>query len=385
MKKISIFGSTGSIGKNVIEVIKNAPENFSVVALAARNDVKTLINQALLLKPEIVVIENENLFSELKQALKNLPNCEILSGQKAILETAKIHCDLFISAIVGAAGMLPTLAAIQAGSNIALANKESLVCAGAFLNEAAKKSGAKIIPVDSEHNAIFQIFENQNLEQIDSITLTASGGPFFNSEIDFSKITIEQALKHPNWSMGAKISIDSATMMNKGLEMIEAFHIFPIRKHQIEILVHPQSIIHGMVNYSDGSTLAMLSRPDMQVPLSYALSFPRRMTIKHEKLDLAKLQNLNFFTPDEKKFPAIKLCREALEIDGSAPAVLNAANEIAVEKFLKSEITFDKITKIVAQVLEKIPHRGIKSIEEVLHFDTKAREIAKSLLTNFKT
>ncbi len=377
MKKISIFGCTGSIGKNTIEVIKNAPQNFEVLALVARSDVETLIAQALALKPFYVAIENEALFSRLQEALKNLPNCQILCGQKAILEVAKIKCDLFVSAIVGAAGMLPTLAAIEAGSNIALANKESLVCAGFFLNAAAQKSGAKIIPVDSEHNAIFQIFESENLNEIESVTLTASGGPFFNSDKDFSKITVAEALKHPNWTMGAKISIDSATMMNKGLEMIEAFHLFPLRKNQIKILVHPQSIIHGMVEYKDGSTLAMLSRPDMQVPLSYALAFPKRMAIKHEPLDLTKLQNLSFFEADEKKFPAIKICREALETDGSAPAVLNAANEVAVERFLKGEISFDQITKIVNQVLAKISHKTPKSIAEVLDFDTKARALAQ--------
>lgn len=379
MKKISIFGCTGSIGKNTIAVVKNAPQNFQILALVARNDVETLIAQALDLKPSYVVIENEKLFSQLQSALKNLPNCQILCGQKAILEVAKIKCDLFISAIVGAAGMLPTLAAIEAGSNIALANKESLVCAGKFLNEAARKSGAKIIPVDSEHNAIFQIFENENLSEIDSITLTASGGPFFNCDRDFSQITVAEALKHPNWSMGAKISIDSATMMNKGLEMIEAFHIFPLAKEKIKILVHPQSIIHGMVEYSDGSTLAMLSKPDMQVPLSYALAFPKRMKIKHEALDLVKLQNLSFFAPDEKKFPALRICREVLQAEGSAPAVLNAANEIAVERFLKSEISFDKITRIVEETLAKISHQNPDSIAEVLEFDRQARVIAASL------
>jgi 1-deoxy-D-xylulose-5-phosphate reductoisomerase len=378
MKKISIFGCTGSIGKSTILAIKNAPQNFEIFALVARNDIETLVLQALEFQPSYVVIENEELFLQLKESLKNLPKTQVLCGKKAILEVAKIKCDLFISAIVGAAGMLPTLAAIEAGSNIALANKESLVCAGVFLNMAAKKSGAKIIPVDSEHNAIFQIFENKNLDQIESITLTASGGPFFASNLDFSKITVAQALKHPNWSMGAKISIDSATMMNKGLEMIEAFHLFPLAKNQIKILLHPQSIIHGMVDYRDGSTLAMLSCPDMQVPLSYALAFPRRMTIKHQKLDLVKIQNLSFFEPDDKKFPAIKLCHQALEIDGSAPVVLNAANEVAVERFLKGEITFDKITKIVAQVLEKISHRNLNSIEEVLHFDLEARALAKA-------
>jgi 1-deoxy-D-xylulose-5-phosphate reductoisomerase len=373
MKKISIFGSTGSIGKNTIEVIQNDTKSFEVLALVARNDVKTLIAQALLLKPSYVVIENEKYFLELKTALKNLKKTEILCGAKAILEVAKIKCDLFISAIVGSAGMLPTLAAINSGSNIGLANKESLVCAGEFLIAAARKNNVKIIPIDSEHNAIFQIFENENLKNIDDIILTASGGPFFRSKKDFKKILVKEALKHPNWSMGAKISIDSATMMNKGLEMIEAFYLFPLAKKQVKILVHPQSIVHGMVNYSDGSSLAMLSLPDMKVPISYALSFPKRMKIKHQKLDLAKLQKLEFFAVDENKFPAVKICREALEADGTAPVVLNAANEIAVEKFLKGEITFDQITKIVQKTLEKISHKVPKSIEEIVEFDRKAR------------
>lgn len=379
MKIISIFGSTGSIGKNTIKVIKNAPQNFKVLALVARNDVDSLIAQALDLKPNYVVIENEKLFPQLKEGLKTLKDCQVLCGFKEVIEVAKIKCDLFISAIVGAAAMLPTLAAIEVGSNIALANKESLVCAGAFLNAAAKKSGAKIIPVDSEHNAIFQIFENKNLEAIDSITLTASGGPFFSSDVDFSKITVEQALKHPNWSMGAKISIDSATMMNKGLEMIEAFQIFPIKKEQIKIIVHPQSIIHGMVDYLDGSVLAMLSNPDMQVPISYALAYPERMAIKHDKLDLAKLQNLTFLAPNDDKFPAIGICRQAMEVGGSAPAVLNAANEIAVERFLKGDISFDQITKIIDHVLQKISHKELNLIEEVLDFDRQARLLAKDV------
>ncbi len=376
MKKISILGSTGSVGKNTVEVIQNDPKSFSVIALVARNDVKTLIAQALLLKPSYVVIENEEKFSELKLALKNLKKCEVLCGRNAILEVAKIKCDLVISAITGAAGMLPTLAAIEAGSDIALANKESLVCAGEFLMAAAAKNKVKILPVDSEHNAIFQIFENENLEAIESITLTASGGPFFNSKKDPKKISIAEALKHPNWSMGAKISIDSATMMNKGLEAIEAFYLFPVSKKQIKILIHPQSIVHGLVNYQDGSSLAALSMPDMKVPISYALTFPKRMKIKHQQLDLAKVQKLEFFEVDERKFPAVKICREALETDGSAPAVLNAANEVAVERFLRGEISFDQITKIVAKTLEKITHRKVQSVEDVLWFDQQARGLA---------
>lgn len=376
MKKISIFGSTGSIGQNSLEVVRNHPQNFQILALVARNDFKTLIAQALEFKPSYVVIENEKYFLEVKDALKNI-NTEVLSGAASILEIAKIKCDLFISAIVGAAGMLPTLNAIKAGSHIGLANKESLVCAGKFLTAEAEKNQVKILPIDSEHNAIFQIFENHNLENIDDIILTASGGPFFNSSRDFSKITIEEALTHPNWKMGAKISIDSATMMNKGLEMIEAFHLFPIKKEQIKILVHPQSIVHGMVNYNDGSSLAMLSLPDMKVPISYALAFPKRMKIKHQKMDLAKIGKLEFFAPDEKKFPAVRICREVMEVDGTAPVVLNAANEIAVEKFLNKEIAFDEITKIVEKTLNKIPQAELNELDDVLEYDRLAREVAR--------
>ena len=379
MKTIAIFGSTGSIGKNTVAVIKNAPEKFKVKILVARNDVKTLISQALELNPEFVVIENLKHFLELKTALKNLKNCQILCGAEAILEVAKINCDLMISAIVGSAGMLPTLNAIRAKTNIALANKESLVCAGNFLNQEAKKHGVSIVPIDSEHNAIFQIFENNNLNLIEEIILTASGGPFFNSDKNFAEITIAEALKHPNWQMGAKISIDSATMMNKGLEMIEAFYLFPITKKQIKILVHPQSIIHGIVNYGDGSTLAMMSLPDMQVPISHAINYPNRMKINHQKLDLAKLQKLEFFEVDEKKFPAIKICRDALEVEGNAPAILNASNEIAVEKFLNSQISFDKIPQIVLETLNKIPYKKLDSIEDVLLNDKIARDFAKKL------
>ncbi len=377
MKQISIFGSTGSIGKNTIEVIKNDPKKFKVIALVAKNDAKTLIAQALELQPSYVVIENEKKYLEVKEALKKSRKITVLAGEKSILEVAKIKCDLLVLAIVGAAGMLPALCAIRAGSNIALANKESLVCAGEFLMREAKNKNVKILPVDSEHNAIFQIFENENLQRIDDIVLTASGGPFFNGKKDFKKITVSEALKHPNWKMGAKISIDSATMMNKGLEMIEAFHLFPVKKEQIKILVHPQSIIHGMVNYQDGSSLAMLSLPDMKVPISYALSFPKRMQIKHQKMDLAKINKLEFFAVDQKKFPAVKLCYEVLKADGNAPTILNAANEIAVAKFLNGEITFDKITKIVEKTLAKIAHKKLSSIDEVIFCDNQAREIAK--------
>lgn len=377
-KKIAIFGSTGSIGKSTIAVIKNDLEKFEVATLTAQSDAKTLAAQANELKPKYVVIEDEKKLTELKSLIK-YDSVKILATKNELEEVAKIKCDLFIAAIVGFAGLKPVLNAIEAGSNIALANKESLVCAGELLMNEAQKNNVKILPVDSEHNAIFQIFERQNLEQIENIILTASGGPFFNSDKDFSKITVDEALKHPNWKMGAKISIDSATMMNKGLEMIEAFHIFPVKKNQIEVLVHPQSIIHGMVNYKDGSSLAMLSLPDMQVPISYCLAYPQRMTIEHKKLDLTKIARLDFFAPDEKKFPALKLCREAMQADGNAPIILNAANEVAVEKFLKKEINFNQITKLVATVLDKIEHKSVKTLAEIVEFDIMGRRIANKL------
>lgn len=373
-RKISIFGSTGSIGKNAIAVINNAPQKFEVTTLVAKNDADTLISQALQLKPSYVVIENEKLFSHVKKELSSLKKCQVLSGTRSVIDVAEARVDVMVSAIVGAAAMLPTLAAINAGSNIALANKESLVCAGEFIMAAAKKNNVQILPVDSEHNAIFQIFENRNFDLIDNITLTASGGPFFASRKDPKKITVSEALKHPNWSMGKKISIDSATMMNKGLEMIEAFHIFAVKKNQIKILVHPQSILHGMVNYADGSSLAMLSSPDMKVPISYALAYPDRMKIKHHTLDLARQKNLEFFEVDNKRFPAVEICRQAMEACGNAPVTLNAANEIAVESFLKNQIRFDQIVKIVAKTLEKTPHQKLNSVSEIVEFDLNARQ-----------
>lgn len=378
MKTIAIFGSTGSIGRSSLAVIKNDLSKFTIVTLVAKNDYKTLILQALEFNPKYVVIENEQYFEHVKTALAGT-KIEVMFGGLAILEVAKIKYDLVVSSIVGFAGMMPTLTAIRAGSNIALANKESLVCGGNFLIEEAKKNSVNILPIDSEHNAIFQIFDNKNLDLIDEIILTASGGPFFNSAKNFNEITKAEALKHPKWQMGAKISIDSATMMNKGLEMIEAFYLFPVKKSQINIIIHPQSIIHGLVNYQDGSTLAMMSLPDMQTPISFAINYPNRLKISHKKLNLVDLQKLEFFAVDEKKFLSIKLCKQALESEGNAPTVLNASNEVAVEKFLNDEITFDKIPLIVNETLNKISFKKLDSIDDILITDLQARDIAKNL------
>jgi len=378
MKSIAIFGSTGSIGKSTLAVIKNDLSKFKIETLVAKNDYKTLISQALEFNPQFVVIENDQYFDHVKTALEGT-KIQVMSGSLAIIEVAKIKYDLVVSSIVGFAGLLPTITAIRAGSNIALANKETLVCGGNFLIEEAKKHQVKILPIDSEHNAIFQIFEHNNINLIDEIILTASGGPFFNSTKNFNQITKVEALKHPKWQMGAKISIDSATMMNKGLEMIEAFYLFPIKKSQIKIIIHPQSIIHGMVNYSDGSTLAMMSLPDMQTPISFAINHPNRLKILHQKLNLCDIQKLEFFAVDDNKFLAIKLSKQALEVEGNAPTILNASNEIAVEKFLNDEISFDKIPLIVNETLNKISFKKLDSIEDILITDLQAREIAKNL------
>ncbi len=377
IKNIAIFGSTGSIGKNTIEIIKDFPEKFKVKALIAQNNAQDLALQANLLKPEFVAIENEEKYEELKSLINY--KCNISSGRKAVEALSKEKFDLVISAIMGFAGMVPTINAIKAGNNIAIANKESLVCAGNLMVDLAKKNGVKILPIDSEHNAIFQVFENENLDKVSNIVLTASGGPFLKSKKNFEDITIKEALAHPNWTMGEKITIDSATMMNKGLEMIEAYYLFPIKKEQIEIVVHPQSIIHGIVNYQDGSSLAMMSSPDMKTPISYALDYPNRTPTKVKAIDLAQIGKLEFFKPDHDKFLALKLCQETLETEGNSCTVLNAANEVAVAKFLAGEIKFNRIATLVADVLQKIEFKNINSIEEIIECDQESRKIAKKL------
>lgn len=380
MKTISIFGSTGSIGCNAVEIIKNNLDKFKVNVLVAKKNYKKLANQAKILQPKYVVIEDESLADKLKLELKDYSNIQVLSGFLAIKDVAQIKCDLFISAIVGAVGMIPTLLAINSGSNIALANKESLVCAGRFLIDQAKKNNVKIIPIDSEHNAIFQIFENDNIENINKITLTASGGPFWFGDYDLKNITIDQAIKHPNWSMGAKTSIDSATMMNKGLELIEAFYLFPIAIDQLEVLVHPQSIIHGMVDYNDGSTIAMLSIPDMKVPISYSLSYPKRLALNIERLSLSKIGKLEFFEVDDKKFPAVNMAFNALKLEGNMPTILNVANEVAVKSFLDKKISFDKIIITISEMMEKIDHKKLHSIDDVIDCDRLVREAANKVI-----
>jgi 1-deoxy-D-xylulose-5-phosphate reductoisomerase len=370
-KSLYIYGSTGSIGQNTLEVIGQNPDFYSIDALIAGNDYKTLIQQAQEFNPKYVALANEKFYSELKSAL---PNCQILIGEDEINNLAKNKCDLFLSAIVGIKALIPTLNAIKSGSNIAIANKECLVSAGEIIMAEIRKNKVNLIPIDSEHNAIYQIFEKENIDLIDQITLTASGGPFLNKSLyELKNVTIEEAINHPNWSMGRKISIDSATMMNKGLEVIEAAMLFPINHNKIDVLIHPESIIHGLVSYQDGAVLAMMNPPDMKVPISYALKIDKRLPIKHKKLDLAEISKLNFIKPDLNRFKALKLAFDALAEGGNKLPILNAANEIAVEKFLRNEIGFLDIINFVEEVLNKISYQKITSLEDVLYFDKKVR------------
>ena len=372
-QKLAILGSTGSIGTQVLEVVRQHPDKFEIVALTANGNWKLLAEQINELTPESALICNEDHYSKLKQAVNADTN--LLSGIQNLVEIATHeNCDTVLNSLVGFAGFVPTIEALKAGKKVALANKESLVVGGEIIRNILDEYSGTLVPVDSEHSAMLQSIVGEKHENIEKIVITASGGPFRDLNKDqMQNVTLSEALDHPNWDMGAKITVDSATMMNKGLEMIEAYYLFPVKKEQIDILVHPQSILHGMVNYSDGSSLAMLSLPDMKVPISYALSHANRMPIKKEKFDLAKIKTLDFFDIDDKKFPSLKLCKQALKEEGSAPIILNASNEIAVEKFLKKEIRFDEITKIVEQALNKMNNKAPKSIFEVLQIDEDVR------------
>lgn len=383
-KEVTILGSTGSIGTNTLDLIGRNPENYSVKALTANSNVQALAQQAITHNAEMAVIADKNKYSELKEALQG-KNIIAAAGNEALNEAADMSADWVMSSIVGAAGLRPTLTAIKRGATIALANKECLVCAGEFMMQQVKDSGATILPVDSEHNAIFQIFDFDEPEKIEKVTLTASGGPFWNKDIsEMQKITPAQAIKHPNWSMGAKISVDSATMMNKGLELIEAYYMFPVEKDQLDIIIHPQSIIHSMVSYIDGSVLAQLGTPDMRTPISYTLAWPHRMITPSKKLDLTEIGQLNFIRPDEVKFPSINITREVLQKGGSAPTILNASNEIAVEAFLEGRINFLDITKVVEKALDTIEIHQMTCLNNVHEVDENARKVAGEIVEGLK-
>ncbi len=375
-QRISLFGSTGSIGLTTLKIITAAPKRYTVDTLTANGNYQLLAEQAKQVKPARVVIANKEHYSALKSLLQ-YENIQIEAGEDAITQAAAETTDKAIIGIVGVAALKPTLAAIEVGATIGLANKECLVCAGDILLEKAKKKDAKIIPVDSEHNAIYQALQGESAEKIDYITITASGGPFRGkTRAELEDITPQEAVRHPNWSMGAKISIDSATMMNKGLELIEAHHLFSLPAQRIEVLVHPESIMHGMVHHKDGSVIGVMGHPDMATPISYALAWPHREAITHRKLNLAELGKLTFERPDEKNFSALRLAREALQTGGTAPCIYNATNEMAVEYFLKGKIKFTAISDLVEAALQKLPASPAISIEQVFAADSAARQFA---------
>lgn len=381
-RRVTILGSTGSIGCSTIDLIERDPDAYVVEALTANRSVDALADQAQRLNARFVAVADSDCYAELKTAMSGT-TAEIAAGPEAIVEAAARDADWVMAGIVGAAGLEPTLQAARAGAVVAFANKECLVCAGDLMLEEISKSGATLLPVDSEHNAIFQVFDFDRRESIEKIILTASGGPFRETSLeDMAKVTPAQAVAHPNWDMGAKISVDSATMMNKGLELIEAYYLFGIPEDRIDILVHPQSIIHSMVSYIDGSVLAQLGTPDMRTPISYTLAWPQRMTAPSARLDLGEIATLTFEAPDSERFPALRLAREALKTGGSAPTILNASNEVAVAGFLGGKLGFLDIPRVVAETLEKLPGSVIGSVDDVLSVDKAARQVAEDIMSD---
>jgi 1-deoxy-D-xylulose-5-phosphate reductoisomerase len=381
LKILSVLGSTGSVGTQTLDIITENQNGYQIRALVGGRNVALLAAQAKQFRPEITVIAEESLLAELRMALAGT-GLKCAAGRSAVLEAAAMHVDWTMSAITGVIGLEPTLEAVKHGGTIAFANKEALVSAGDVFLRAVAAANATLLPVDSEHNAIMQAMADGNAKSIDKIILTASGGPFRNHKFEEMRgITPEAALRHPVWSMGAKISIDSATMMNKGLEVIEAARLFSLPSEKIEVLVHPQSVIHGMVCYSDGSVLAQLGSPDMRIPIAHTLAWPARIATAAPRLDLTAVMKLEFAAPDEVRFPALRLAREALEAGAGAPTVLNAANEIAVAAFLERKIGFLDIAGIVAQVLEQFGAPPVPDLAAVLALDAAARAAANGLAT----
>jgi 1-deoxy-D-xylulose-5-phosphate reductoisomerase len=382
MKNISLLGSTGSIGRNVLEVVRQFPGRFRIVGLAAGANGRLLREQIEAFNPEMVSITEAKLAGDLIQSLQPGWSEKIMTGTPGNIAVATLPtADTVVSAIVGAAGLTPTLAAIESGKNIALANKETLVMAGHLVMEAVKRRKVTLLPIDSEHSAIAQALEAGRRADVSKLILTASGGPFRNlAERELWTVTPEQALAHPNWEMGKKISIDSATLMNKGLEVIEARWLFDIAIEAIEVLIHPQSIVHSMVEYVDGSVVAQLGVPDMRIPIAYALSYPERLRMNLPRLNLASASDLSFSRPDFDKFPALKLAYQVGKRGGSLPAVLNAANEVAVEAFLADAIRFPEIALVVAETVSRLPREEAATLTAILDADLAARMQATSII-----
>ena len=378
VKTLAILGATGSVGRSTLDLVEREPGRWRVRALSADTSARELAAQAIRTRAEIAVVADESAYADLKDAL-NGSGIEAAAGAQALADAA--DADIVMAAIVGAAGLRPTLKAVQRGATVAIANKETLVCAGELVCAAAAASGARLLPVDSEHNAIYQCFDFDHPERIARVILTCSGGPFREATTEQMRaMTPAQAVKHPVWSMGGKISVDSATLMNKGLELIEAWHLFPVSADQLSVLIHPQSVVHSMVEYVDGSTLAQLGTPDMRIPIAYALAWPDRMATPCERLDLAKIARLDFSEPDPARFPALGLAWAALRAGGAATNTLNAANEIAVAAFLAGRIGFLDIAATVEETLNAEAAQPMFSLEDVIAIDTAARVRARAVI-----
>jgi len=379
MKKVLILGSTGSIGVNTLNVIRNFPGRFEVTALSANSNIDLLLKQVKEFKPDIVAIKDESAAKQIEEYLPD--SCKLFVGEEGLLRLAsEAEYDIFVGAMVGFAGLGPTIEAIKRGKRIALANKETLVVAGEIVTELCKKHNAEIIPVDSEHSAIYQCLVGENIYEVEKLIITASGGPFLNKDKSFfENATVDEALNHPNWKMGNKITIDSATMMNKGLEVIEAHWLFGLPTEKIDVVIHPQSIIHSMVQFIDGSIKAQMGLPDMKLPIQYALTYPERLASNFERTNMPVVSTLNFYEPDLNKFECLKLAFDALETGGTAPCVMNAANEIAVQKFLDKEIKFSSIPVLIGKALGEMGNNLSPDIDTIFECDKRTRDFVQNL------
>lgn len=382
-KSLTILGATGSIGQSTLDLVRRNGNKFNVVGLSAYNRVEELASAAIEFNANLAVIGDPKHYIRLKELLAGT-QIRAAAGEEALIELASMPSDITMAAIVGAAGLRPTMAAIRRGTTVALANKECLVCAGDLMMAEVEQHNAKLLPVDSEHNAIFQVFDFDREKSVSKLILTASGGPFWGQgRAELASVSPQQAVAHPNWDMGAKISVDSATMMNKGLEVIEAYHLFPVEKNQIDVLIHPQSVVHSMVEYIDGSVLAQLGSPDMRTPIAYSLAWPERMTAPVKRLSLAEIGTLSFHEPDIETFRCLSLAKQVLEQGGAAPAILNAANEIAVSAFLKGEIAFLEIAVVVEETLARYDMKAPQSLTNVFEIDSGARRTAAHLIAEY--
>ena len=380
-RKIAILGATGSIGKSTLDLVERNRGRFAVTAVTAATNVEALADVVRRTGARLAVVADESRYRDLAELLVGT-NCRAAAGEEALVEASAGEAELVIAAIVGCAGLRPVMGAVEAGKIVALANKEALVTAGALMTDAARAHGSTLLPVDSEHNAIFQCLAGNRSEDVSRLVLTASGGPFRDATAEtIGAATPAQAVAHPNWSMGAKISVDSATMMNKGLELIEAHYLFGLPSERIDIVVHPQSVVHSLVEFVDGSVLAQLGSADMRIPIAYALAWPQRISTPAQRLDLAAIARLDFEAPDADRFPALRLAREALEAGGAAPVVLNAANEVAVASFLAGRIGFPEIAGLVHEALISANYGAPRSIGDVLEIDRVTRQKAQAMMT----